>query len=81
MSPTERPSGSGLPCEQILAALSALSEELGEEGVIGESCLFGGTVMVLAFAARIIFMAFAAELALAPNHQRPWMNRNANDGT
>jgi hypothetical protein len=53
MSPTERPSGSGLTREQILAALSALSEELGKEGVTGEICLFGGTVMVLAFSARI----------------------------
>src|ERR1051325_2281607 len=45
-------SGSTLTREQILAALLALSDELGKQGVTGEICLFGGTVMVLAFAAR-----------------------------
>jgi hypothetical protein len=39
--------------EQILAALEALSTGLGERGVTGEVCLFGGTVMTLAFTARI----------------------------
>jgi hypothetical protein len=39
--------------EQILAALRALSDELGRQGVTGEICLFGGTVMVLAFTARL----------------------------
>ena len=39
--------------EQILAALRALSDQLGEKGVTGEICLFGGTVMVLAFTARL----------------------------
>ena len=37
------------PC----CALSSLSDELGKRGVTGELCLFGGTVMVLAFAARL----------------------------
>jgi hypothetical protein len=44
---------SGLSREQILRALQALSDKLGEEGVMGEVCLFRGTVMVLAFAARL----------------------------
>jgi hypothetical protein len=46
-------SGSTLTREQILAALEALSHELGKQGVTGEICLFGGTVMVLAFTARL----------------------------
>ena len=46
-------SGSALTREAILGALSALSDELGRQGVIGEVCLFGGTVMVLAFNARL----------------------------
>ena len=45
--------GSALTREGILRALSSLSEELGKQGVTGELCLFGGTVMVLAFTARI----------------------------
>jgi hypothetical protein len=48
-----QPTGSTLKREQILAALQALSEELGKQGVTGEVCLFGGTVMVLAFTARL----------------------------
>jgi len=39
--------------DTILAALRALSDELDKRAVIGEVCLFGGTVMVLAFAARV----------------------------
>ena len=46
-------SGSTLTREQILSALRALSDELGKQGVTGEICLFGGTVMVLAFTARL----------------------------
>lgn len=38
---------------EILAALQALSDELGKRGALGELCLFGGTVMVLAFTARV----------------------------
>lgn len=37
----------------ILRALAALSDELGRAGVTGELCVFGGTAMVLAFAARV----------------------------
>ena len=39
--------------ERILAALEALSGKLGERGITGEICLFGGTLMVLAFTARL----------------------------
>ena len=48
--PTEN---SILSREQILTSLRALSDELGKTGVTGEICLFGGTVMVVAFAARL----------------------------
>jgi len=44
---------SGLTREVILRALGSLAEELGRQGVTGELCLFGGTVMVLAFTARV----------------------------
>ena len=46
-------SGSSLSRETIVDALAALSNELGKRNVIGELCLFGGTVMVLAFNARL----------------------------
>ena len=39
--------------ERILAALEALSGKLAERNITGEICLFGGTVMVLAFTARL----------------------------
>ncbi len=48
-----RSTGSGLNREAILQALGSLSEQLGKLGVTGELCLFGGTVMVLAFTARL----------------------------
>lgn len=48
-----QPPGSALSREAILRALSSLSEELGKAGVTGELCLFGGTVMVLGFTARL----------------------------
>ncbi len=44
--------GSALTRETILLALQRLSDELGRQGVTGEICLCGGTVMVLAFTAR-----------------------------
>jgi Nucleotidyltransferase of unknown function (DUF6036) len=44
---------SGLTREKILKAFQEMSDELKRRGVTGELCLFGGTVMVLAFAARI----------------------------
>jgi hypothetical protein len=53
MSTPQQPTGSQLTREAILRALQTLSEELGKRGVTGELCLFGGTVMVLAFTARL----------------------------
>jgi hypothetical protein len=53
MSVQEPASEPGLTREAILAALDSLSDELGKQGVMGEICLFGGTVMVLAFTARL----------------------------
>lgn len=43
----------GLTRDAIFRAFQGLSDELAKEGVKGELCLFGGTVMVLAFAARL----------------------------
>ena len=48
-----QPTGSALTRESILRALNSLSDELGKQGVTGELCLFGGTVMLLAFTARL----------------------------
>lgn len=53
MSANENAEGTTLTRESILRALETLSDELGKRGVIGEVCLFGGTVMTLAFAARL----------------------------
>lgn len=53
MSTRKQSAVSNLTREQILAALQSLSDELGKSGVTGEVCLFGGTVMVLAFTARL----------------------------
>jgi len=44
---------SKLTREQILKALDELNRALAEREVIGEVCLFGGAVMVLAFNARL----------------------------
>ena len=57
---------STLSREQILRALAALAEALGHEGVTGEICLFGGTVMVLAFTARVATKDVDALFAPAP---------------
>src|ERR1041385_2056479 len=53
MSTPQQPTGSQLTREAILRALQTLSEELGKRGVTGELCLFGGSVMFLAFTARL----------------------------
>ncbi len=53
MSTNEKATGSTLSREQILRAMQTLSDELGQQAVTGEICLFGGTVMVLAFTARL----------------------------
>jgi hypothetical protein len=44
---------SSLSREAILKAFQEMSDELARRGASGELCLFGGTVMVLAFAARL----------------------------
>lgn len=46
-------SDSALTREQILRALESLSDKLRDQNIIGELCLFGGTVMVLAYNARL----------------------------
>jgi hypothetical protein len=46
-------SKSNLSREEIVSALQKVSDELGRRSVKGELCLFGGSVMVLAFAARM----------------------------
>ncbi len=48
---TDEPSS--LTRETILRGLELLSDRLGQQGVTGEVCLFGGAVMVLAFTARV----------------------------
>jgi hypothetical protein len=50
---TKSSAGSSLSRDAILRALQSLSEDLGRQGVSGEICLYGGAVMVLAFAARL----------------------------
>lgn len=44
---------SSLSRDEIVTALQRISDELGNRNVKGELCLFGGSVMVLAFAARV----------------------------
>jgi hypothetical protein len=46
------PLQSNLSRETILDAFQKMSDELARNGTTGELCLFGGAVMVLAFAAR-----------------------------
>jgi hypothetical protein len=54
MTPTaNKTADSALTRDELLSALHALSDKLGERGLTGELCLFGGTVMVLAFSARL----------------------------
>ncbi|MBM4033798.1 MAG: hypothetical protein FJ291_18725 [Planctomycetes bacterium] len=78
---------SALTRETILSALRRLSDELGRQGVTGEICLCGGTVMVLAFTARpstkdvdAIFQpvqlirGLAARIAEEQNLPPDWLN-------
>jgi hypothetical protein len=73
--------------ETILGALARLDEKLGDDGVIGEICLFGGTAMVLAFNARLstrdvdavfkppeIIRKHALEIAEELNLAPGWLN-------
>ncbi|MBI1177200.1 hypothetical protein GC207_07145 [bacterium] len=87
MNERSQPSESGLNRNAIIAALQSLSDELGREGIKAEICLFGGTVMVLAFTARVstkdvdaVFMPApavrTAAARIAESHQLPkdWLN-------
>ena len=47
------PPPAALSRDDMLRALQSLSDDLGEQAVTGEICLFGGAVMTLAFAARL----------------------------
>ena len=53
MSADQARASSNLTRETIVGGLSALSDRLGQNGVVGELCLFGGAAMVLAFTARL----------------------------
>ncbi|HNQ74662.1 MAG TPA: DUF6036 family nucleotidyltransferase [Verrucomicrobiota bacterium] len=71
----------------ILKALQALSDELARRQTTGELCLFGGTVMVLAFSARPstkdvdaifqptqVIREAAREIAAGNNLPETWLN-------
>lgn len=73
--------------ETLLEAFSALNQQLAKEDVIGEICIFGGTVMVLAFNARLstkdvdaifkppeVFRRNAALLAESMQLPKDWLN-------
>jgi len=83
-------SNSALSRETILRAFEALSIELGQRGVVGEVCLFGGTVMVLAFTARLTtkdvdalfqpaqpIREIARRIATEQNLPEDWLNDGA----
>ncbi|MSU59811.1 MAG: hypothetical protein EXS35_16860 [Pedosphaera sp.] len=87
-NPTKNPRpASALDRDAILAALQALSDELARLQVAGELCLFGGTVMVLAFAARVstkdvdalfqpaaLIRKLADEIGTAQHLPKNWLN-------
>lgn len=73
--------------DAILHALKTLSDELGRAGVTGEVCLFGGTVMVLAYSARLatkdvdalfqpapLIRRFAQQIGAAQGLPTDWLN-------
>jgi hypothetical protein len=85
------PASSALTRDAIVRALAALSDELGRAGVTGEVCLFGGTVMVLAFTARLatkdvdalfqpspVIRAAAQRVAEAQQLPADWLNDGVN---
>ena len=87
MNPDEKPGHWELSRDQILRALQTLSNELGNQAVTGEVCLFGGTVMVLAFSARLttkdvdalfqpahIIRKLARQIAADLNLPADWLN-------
>jgi hypothetical protein len=91
VEPTSDPtSNSALSRETILRAFEALSSELGQRGVVGEVCLLGGTVMVLAYTARLTtkdvdalfqpaqpIRQFARRIATDQNLPDNWLNDGA----
>jgi hypothetical protein len=87
MSGNEQRKQSTLNRDAILRALQALSDELGKKDLIGEVCLFGGTLMVLSFAARIAtkdvdalfqptqtIRELAGQIAVDQNLPADWLN-------
>src|ERR1700761_8156251 len=75
--------------DQILQGLAELNLRLGSSGTTGELCLFGGTVMVLAFNARLstrdvdaIFQpaSLIREMAAAVAEELGWPPEWLNDG-
>ena len=82
-------SASQLSRADILAAFGELDRAFAERGVIGELCLFGGAVMVLAFQARLstkdvdaVFQpsAVVREVAAEVGERRGWPSGWLNDG-
>jgi hypothetical protein len=83
-----RPSSpSELTAHAIMEAFQALSDELAKRGIKGELCIFGGTVMVLAFKTRPatkdvdavfhptdIIRALAQEIAEQKGFPKNWLN-------
>jgi hypothetical protein len=85
----DRSQPTALSRDDILAGLTKLDERLENAGVTGEICLFGGTVMVLAFNARLstrdvdaIFepAALIRELSARIAEELGWPSDWLNDG-
>jgi hypothetical protein len=76
-----------LTADDIRAGLKALSDDLATNGILGEICLFGGAVMVLAFDARLstkdvdaifqpteIIRESARKIAVEQGLREDWLN-------
>jgi hypothetical protein len=87
MTDADHTGGSRLTRDQIVQALRALDRALAERGVVGEICLFGGAVMVLAYNARLstkdidavfqpaaVVRELAAQVAAACHLPEDWLN-------
>jgi hypothetical protein len=81
------PHSASLNRAEILEGLKRLDARLAAAGVTGELCLFGGTVMVLAFNARLstrdvdaifqpaaLIREFAGQIAQELNWPQDWLN-------
>ncbi len=75
--------------DEALSALAELDRRLADQGAVGELCLFGGAVMVLAFNARLATRDIDAlfqpsetvrKLAAAIAEERGWPSGWLNDG-